>query len=96
MHVITQKRIWEAQFKYPQCATALDAWYRLMHKTRFSNYAELKNIYGSVDRVGDKFIFNIGGNKIRLIAIIHFNRQKIYILDILTHKEYDKKKWTVH
>ena len=39
------------------------------------------------------YVFDIGGNKLRLIASIHFNRQKLYIRHILTHKEYDKGKW---
>jgi len=38
-------------------------------------------------------LFNIGGNKFRLIDAIHFNRQKLYIRDVLTHAEYDKERW---
>jgi len=38
-------------------------------------------------------VFNIGGNKIRLIAAVHFNTQCLYIRHVLTHKEYDKEKW---
>jgi Uncharacterized protein conserved in bacteria len=37
--------------------------------------------------------FNIGGNKYRLIASIHFNRNKIYIRHILSHAEYDQGDW---
>jgi len=38
-------------------------------------------------------VFNIGGNKARLIAAIHYNRGKVYIRAVLTHAEYDKNKW---
>jgi len=38
-------------------------------------------------------VFNIGGNKARLIAAIHYNTQKLYIRAVLTHTEYDKNKW---
>jgi mRNA interferase HigB len=38
-------------------------------------------------------VFNIGGNKARLIAAVHYNTQRLYIRHVLTHKEYDKKKW---
>lgn len=93
MHVITQKRIWEAKKLYPQAANALDGWYRLMTKNLFANFAELKNVFRNVDIVGNLFIFDIGGNKLRLIANIHFNRQKIYIRYILNHKEYDQNHW---
>jgi len=45
------------------------------------------------DQVGKLTVFNIGGNKVRLIAAIHYNRQKIYIRAVLTHSEYDEGKW---
>jgi mRNA interferase HigB len=93
MHVITQKRIWDAKNKYPESAKALDDWYRIIHKNHFKNFAELKRIFSSVDKVGDFYIFDIGGNKLRLIANILFQRQKFYIRHILTHKEYDKIFW---
>jgi mRNA interferase HigB len=38
-------------------------------------------------------VFNIGGNKVRLIAAIHYNRRKVYVRAILTHNEYDEGKW---
>jgi mRNA interferase HigB len=43
--------------------------------------------------VGKLTVFNIGGNKVRLVAAIHFNRNKLYIRYVLTHTEYDKNKW---
>ena len=93
MHIITQKRIWDAKKKYPQSASALEGWYRIIKKNRFNNFAELKKSFNSVDKTEESYIFDLGGNKLRLIAIIHFQRQKIYIRHILTHKEYDKGTW---
>ena len=93
MHIITQKRIWEAKKKHPESANALDGWYRIIKKNQFITFAELKKSFNSVDKVKDVYIFDIGGNKLRLIATIHFQRQKVYIRDILTHKEYDKNNW---
>lgn len=93
MHIITQQRIWEAKRKYPEAKSALDGWYRVMKQNRFNNFSELKRSFNSVDKVGSVYIFDIGGNKLRLIANIHFNRQKIYIRYVLTHKEYDKGNW---
>ena len=55
--------------------------------------AELRKTFASADRVGDKVVFNIGGNKYRLIAAVHFSRGKLYIRDILTHAEYDQGGW---
>lgn len=38
-------------------------------------------------------IFDIGGNKFRLIAAIHYNTGKVFVLRVLTHKEYDAERW---
>jgi mRNA interferase HigB len=93
MHVVTQKRIWEAQEQYPEAATALEGWYRLIKANRFENFAQLKALFNSVDKVGDQYVFDIGGNKLRLIAQIFFDRKKVFIRKILMHKEYDKNQW---
>jgi mRNA interferase HigB len=93
MHIISQKRIWDAMEKYPESASALEGWYRVMKKNHFDCFATLKKTFNSVDKVDNLYVFNIGGNKLRLIANIHFFRLKIYIRDILTHREYDKDMW---
>lgn len=93
MHIITQRRIWEAQLQYPESKNALDGWYRIVKKSRFSNFSELRSTFQSVDKVGNCYVFNIGGNKLRLIANIHFQRQKVYIRFILNHHEYDRNFW---
>jgi mRNA interferase HigB len=50
-------------------------------------------MFPSADQVGTLTVFNIGGNKVRLIAAIHYNRKKVYIRAVLTHPEYDEGKW---
>ncbi len=64
-----------------------------MKTGQFKSIAELRTIFPSADKVGKLTVFNIGGNNIRLIAAIHYNRQKIYIREVLTHAEYDNNKW---
>jgi mRNA interferase HigB len=63
----------------------------------FGNLAELKRTFQSVDYVrarGRGFhVFNIGGNKYRLVAVVHFNAQKLFIRQVLTHAEYDRGDW---
>ncbi len=93
MHIITKKRIIEAKQKYPNCASALDGWFKVAENNAFTSFTDLKKIFNSVDKVKNLFVFDVGGNKLRLIASIHFNRKKIYIRHILTHKEYDEGKW---
>ena len=93
MHIISKKIIREAIAKFPDCASALKGWSKISEHGIFTCFDDLRKTFNSVDIVGDKFVFDIGGNKLRLIASIHFNRKKIYIRHILTHKEYDKNKW---
>ena len=93
MHIITRKKILDFAERYPECSTTLDAWYRIVKHTRFGNVAEWRCVFPSADQVGGFTVFNIGGNKVRLIAAVHYNTQRLYIRHVLTHKEYDKNKW---
>ncbi|MEC4813531.1 MAG: type II toxin-antitoxin system HigB family toxin [Scytonema sp. PMC 1069.18] len=93
MHVITRKRLNEFAKLHPDTTNALVQWYQLMKQSEFTSFMELREMFPSADQVGKLTVFNIGGNKARLIAAIHYNRQKIYIRAVLTHSEYDKEKW---
>lgn len=92
MHIITQRRIQEAKRQYPNDASNLEAWYRVMKRAEVNGFAELRNLFPSVDRVKDFHVFNIGGRNLRIIAVIHYNRQKCYIREVLTHAQYDRWK----
>ncbi|MBX2999860.1 MAG: type II toxin-antitoxin system HigB family toxin [Caldilineaceae bacterium] len=93
MHIITRKRLNEFAEQHPNARAGLEYWYGLMKQHTFHSFAELRAIFPSADRVGKLTVFNIGGNKARLIAATHYNRQKIYIRAILTHPEYDRGAW---
>jgi mRNA interferase HigB len=93
MHVITRKRLNEFAEKYPESKAALTHWYIAVKKGNFSNFAELRAVFSSADRVGKLTVFNIGGNRVRLIASIHYNRKKVYVRAVLTHAEYDEDNW---
>jgi mRNA interferase HigB len=93
MHIITHARIVTAQQRLPECSRALDLWYRLMKRGTYRNFAQLKATFGSVDRVGKVFVFDVGGNKLRIVAAVHFDRAKIFVRHVLTHEEYDRGEW---
>lgn len=93
MHIITRKRLQDFAAIHRSAAEPLAIWYAIMAKTDFESFAELKRVFGSINKVGKFSVFDIGGNKYRLVAVIHYNRQKVYIRHVLTHAEYDRHKW---
>ena len=93
MRIISHTKIVHAQSKHPDCHTALDQWYRLSKKAQWRNFDDVKRCFTAVDKVGNKFVFDVGGNKLRLIAAIHFNTGRLFIRAVLTHREYDKGDW---
>ena len=95
MHVITRKRLLEFGQTHPDAVTPLDVWYRLMRTARFRNAADLKATFGLVDLLGQGLAaFNIGGNKYRLIAYVHYatptNIGRVFVQHVFTHTEYDR------
>ncbi|KAF3977841.1 MAG: type II toxin-antitoxin system HigB family toxin [Methylococcales symbiont of Iophon sp. n. MRB-2018] len=93
MHIVTRKRLIVFSEKHPNTSTALDAWYRIIKQNEIPNFAKLRQIFPSADKVDNLTVFNIGGNKIRLITAIHYKTQYLYIRHVLTHNEYNKEKW---
>lgn len=93
MHIITRKRLNEFAAAHPYSASALQHWYKQMKLGTFKSFAELRSIFPSADQVGKLTVFNVGGNTVRLITAIHYNRQKVYIRAVLTHQEYNMGNW---
>jgi mRNA interferase HigB len=93
MHVISRKALrlfWE---RHPDSQAPLARWYKIVSLTEFRTFAELREVFPSADMVGDLVVFNIAGNKYRLIAAIHFNRGQVYIRHVLTHQDHDRGGW---
>jgi mRNA interferase HigB len=93
MHIIMHTRILEAQATHPHSEAALEQWYRITKRAAWQSFAEVKAMFPAVYKVGDKYVFDIGGSKLRLIAAIHFNTGRVFVGAVLTHKDYDKGAW---
>lgn len=93
MHVIARKALRDFWVRHPESKAPLTRWFKVMQKTTYRSFHELRETFPSVDKVGDWVVFNIGGNRYRLIAAVHFNRGKVYIRHVLTHREYDCGDW---
>jgi len=93
MHIITRRRLAEFWARHPDSEKPLRIWYGVCKKSQFRNFADLKRAFRTVDKVGKYTVFNIGGNKWRLVAVIHHMTGKIYVRAVLTHEEYDRDLW---
>jgi mRNA interferase HigB len=93
MHIITRKRLNEFAEKHPETRSALITWYRLAKKMEFPSFTDLRAVFPSADKVGKLTVFDVGGNKVRIVSAIHYNRKRIYIRAVLTHQEYDRSRW---
>jgi mRNA interferase HigB len=73
--------------------TPLRAWYQVARLATWRSLEDLRQTYPSADLVERLTVFNVGGNAFRLIARVEYERQEIYIRNVLTHAEYDKEDW---
>jgi len=93
VRIITKKRLLDFIKTHPDAKEPLFSWYRIVEKRDFIHFADLRSVFRLADVVGKFTVFNVGGNKYRLIVVIHYNRKIVYIRHILTHSEYDAGKW---
>jgi mRNA interferase HigB len=95
-HVISYRSIREFLAAHPgddAAHEALGTWYRTTAKATWTKFADVRATFPHADQVGPVIVFNVGGNKYRVICRIHFTSSVVYILHVLTHAEYDKGKW---
>jgi mRNA interferase HigB len=93
MHVVSHKAIPLFCADHPEAETALNHWYQVAKRAAWSNFMEVKQSFNSADFVAPYVVFDVGGNKYRLITELNFNRRVLFIRGILTHKEYSKGAW---
>ena len=92
MRLVSNKALVNFAAAHQEAELPLQIWRKIIESGSFSTFGELKRAFNSVDKVGDYYVFNIGGNKFRLITAIHYNRQMVFVRHVFTHREYDKWK----
>lgn len=91
LNIITRKTLLEYCTNYPEASSALQEWYHGLVKYGFKNFNELKEIYGNASLVGDdRVVFNIMGNKYRLVVRLVFDFKVVQIKWFGSHSEYDR------
>ena len=93
MHIISKPKLQEFWRQYSDAKTPLLTWHKQTEKADWKNLAETREMFPYADSIGECSIFNIGGNKYRLITKINYKTKVVYVLFVLTLFEYDKDKW---
>ena len=92
MHVVTRKRLREFWLEYPESETPLRAWFSIMKLRHYSMPHEVRRDFPAASFLGQwRTVFNIGGNKYRLIVDMRYDLGRVYIRHILTHAEYVRR-----
>jgi mRNA interferase HigB len=92
MRIISRRTLrehWEKPGRGDSEAPLTD-WYNIVRRAEWSDTATLKAQFRSVSFVGDRIVFNIGGNKYRLVAGIDYRYRTVYVKWVGNHSEYDK------
>lgn len=88
--VSTLRRFWSQPGRH-DAELPLRAWVHIVRAADWSRPNEVKEIFGSADLLANgRVVFDIGGNKYRLVAAIHFRGKRVYVRFIGTHSDYDK------
>ena len=91
MRIFTEQALKEYAQQHPDILTALQTWKQKVKKSKWTCFADVKNTFNSVDGVGNqRYVFDIKGNDYRLVVLIKFKIQFVYIRFIGTHDEYVK------
>jgi len=93
MHVISKRKLQNFWRTHPGSERALRAWFKVVSRAVWESFGNVRALYPHADQVKRFTVSNIGGNKYRLIVVIHYNRRKVFVRHVLTHAEYDEGDW---
>lgn len=93
MRIISEKRLREFWQKNPEAENAIREWIKTIRPADWNNFSDVRKTFNHSDVFGNCVIFDVGGNKYRIIAKVAFQIKVVFIRFVLTHKEYDEKKW---
>ena len=90
MKIISNSALRAFAAQHPQAQGPLQGWRRVIEKNRFDTWAALKAAFNTVDKVGDLVVFNVGGNKYRLVVEVQYQAGLVWVKFVGTHAQYDR------
>jgi mRNA interferase HigB len=92
LRVISRRALREFSERHADATVPLDAWYRILKGREYGSPHELRADFPTASFLGARrTVFNIGGNKYRLVVDMRYDLGRVYVRDVLTHAEYDRK-----
>jgi mRNA interferase HigB len=79
--------------KSPDVAEEVASWFKTATTAHWGSIRDVRQSFPDADQVGEALVFNIRGNRYRLIATVFYPARTIYLKALLTHKEYDREEW---
>ena len=93
MRVISRRALRQFWEVHRRAEVSLQAWYKVAGGARWADFTQLRETFPNADQVGRLVVFNLAGNRFRLIARVEYKWQKVFVRQGLTHDEYDKEGW---
>lgn len=93
MNVISKRGLRKLIEKRPATEREVLDWYRIANASDWSCLTDVRKTFPNADLIGEALVFDIDGNRYRLITTVFFAAREIYVKALLTHKEYDREDW---
>ena len=93
VRVISRRRLREFWEVHARAEVSLRVWYKVVSTATWRDLVDVRSTFPGADQVGRLTVFNIGGNRYRLVALIDFTWQKVFVRRVMTHAEYDDGDW---
>lgn len=93
MRIISEKALREFWQQHGDSKNALREWIKVVRSADWQNFSDVRKTFNHADAYGACVIFDVGGNKYRIIGKIAYRFGIVYIRFVLTHGQYDENKW---
>jgi mRNA interferase HigB len=93
MRIISKKPLREFWQRHPESRPMLEEWFHKAGNLNVNSFPSLRQAFGFADYVDGFTLFDVGGNRYRIAAVIHYDKQRMYVRQVMTHAEYDRNVW---
>ena len=93
VRIISEKALREFWQQHGESKNALQEWIKVVRSADWESFSDVRKTFNHADIYGKCVIFDVGGNKYRIIGKVGYRFRIVYIRFVLTHGQYDENKW---